>query len=580
MKNRAHEEMVKELQHVDRLPATAADRERWLAGREVLDWLERNITQDELVIYASGRRVFLRTVVLDANGGMVGGANELCPWDYQSGGGLWGYNWNTHDMQVLFEQSIGCSGQGRRLDSAEDLGTMRNFETSAGQTRRYYSLDQRIEHGAEAHWQEEHGGYCKADEHGDTKHVVTVTLGDSSAEGRPNIVTMDREELELYTGARQKLIVRLFDVLLIDWQTFVAWGKDVTRRHEDKGDIFFEHGRKDGHAFLRGAQIVRLQRPWRITEREYIRRSAPWTFEQGKTDVIQFEIYDWRYGTTKAVTNEEEATTSYAAAAEGKPFDISPCFFRPEVMLKYKGQSTNYRLQSRELTKKGAWELQCIDRNEYGQVHVYIGDLRKLPIEEQRHWKEYNESPAGRQFGRYGPISERAERNDFDGDFWDPTDGYERVKAALRQWKRLDITWWREIEGIEVEDINPVYTENRNEWEDELSKLYKAVIEGFKKNQLLKMLQGKTNAGQKRESSLLLLERLMRERSGDDAELSSLHELHKLRVVSAHATGTEGEEHVENILDKHRSYVAHYDDLCERIAEELEAVTRTLGPGQ
>ena len=152
------------------------------------------------------------------------------PWDYQSGGGLWGYNWNTHDMQVLFEQSIGCSGQGRRLDSAEDLGTMRNFETSAGQTRRYYSLDQRIEHGAEAHWQEEHGGYCKADEHGDTKHVVTVTLGDSSAEGRPNIVTMDREELELYTGARQKLIVRLFDVLLIDWQTFVAWGKDVTRR--------------------------------------------------------------------------------------------------------------------------------------------------------------------------------------------------------------------------------------------------------------------------------------------------------------------------------------------------------------
>ena len=90
------------------------------------------------------------------------------------------------------------------------------------------------------------------------------------------------------------------------------------------------------------------------------------------------------------------------------PFELSPAFFRPEVLLKYKADRDKYTVDEvrQFISCRGAWGLESHDVNDSGQVHAYLCYLRHLPYQEQLHWKSHNEEPKG-------TISKRAFENDF-----------------------------------------------------------------------------------------------------------------------------------------------------------------------
>ena len=129
-----------------------------------------------------------------------------------------------------------------------------------------------------------------------------------------------------------------------------------------------------------------------------------------------FVILDPRHGNITTVSAHPDDTTSYFDAGENDlPFDVSPAFFRSEVLSKYKADRSKYVVDevNRSITCRRTWFLKGYDTNEAGQVFAYICYLRSLPYQEQLHWQSHNEEPKG-------SISKRAFENDIQGQWTDP----------------------------------------------------------------------------------------------------------------------------------------------------------------
>ena len=58
---------------------------------------------------------------------------------------------------------------------------------------------------------------------------------------------------------------------------------------------------------------------------------------------VKFLAHDWRNRRITKISTDPNATTNYFVAHENSlPFETSPAFFRPEVLLKYKADQDKY----------------------------------------------------------------------------------------------------------------------------------------------------------------------------------------------------------------------------------------------
>ena len=143
---------------------------------------------------------------------------------------------------------------------------------------------------------------------------------------------------------------------------------------------------------------------------------------------------DWKNGVVREISTEPGNTANYFTKS-GLPFEVSPAFFRPDVLLRYKSDSDKYTLQDRSISCRGAWHLQTYDINEAGQVHTYIVYLRSLPYEEQLYWKAHNEAPKA-------SISKRAFRSDFEGRWENEYDALQNLREEVRRLNEKAPPWW------------------------------------------------------------------------------------------------------------------------------------------
>ncbi len=127
------------------------------------------------------------------------------------------------------------------------------------------------------------------------------------------------------------------------------------------------------------------------------------------------------------------AVANYFTASD-LPFEMSPAFFRPDVLLKYKGDSEKYRLEDRSITCRNAWHLETYDINDAGQVHTYLIYLQRLPYDEQLYWKSYNEKPKS-------SISKRAFTTDFEGNWYNEYDALASLKEFAFELDHERVPW-------------------------------------------------------------------------------------------------------------------------------------------
>jgi hypothetical protein len=284
---------------------------------------------------------------------------------------------------------------------------------------------------------------------------------------------------------------------------------------------------------------------------------------------VEFIARDWRNNRVTKISTDPVATTNYFEAKENSlPHELSPAFFRPEVLLKYKGDCDKYTIGPRDIHCRAAWSLRGYDVNEAGQIQAYICDLRDLPHSEQLHWASHNEAPkAG--------ISERALVNDFKGEFSLHTDPLQDVLSIARRWADENVPWWKLRERTLLERVSTPRTASRDEWAEAFMDLSKLIIEGFDVKAIRAKLKEAKLMFEKDDKSLVLLEKLQagHSKSGGAQMLKGLRTVQLVRTkVKGHTGGSGAAKLAQDALHQHGTFASHFEQVCDIAADELNRI--------
>ena len=480
---------------------------------------------------------------------------QLCANYFYGGGkdGVWiertNYTWNS-----------------KTLEGAQQLVFIRTFEGLKGKDALYYEILQEYSHLTGIHWRPEQHAYCCFDDNGDFDNIVSITS--KEANKKVTLVSFKREPLEQYLATSNSVLIRMFDFTLLRRENFTRWPDGDEARIVESDVFFYRQKVIDEYAgYTRGIQIVRPIRP---KEQIFSDLKNQWSGHSG-AEYVEFITYDWRNECITEISTDPIATTNYFQAQENSlPFELSPAFFRPDVLLKYKGDSDKYTVDERDIYCRGGWWLRDYDVNEAGQVHAYICDLRNLPYQEQLYWKSYNEKPkAG--------ISERAFTNHFKGEWVDPN-SFENVLFIVRKWTKVDLAWWKLREEVLLEQVSTPRTVSCDEWAKAFMGLSKLIIEGFQIKTIRKKLKEMNIAFQKEEKSLVLLEKFLigHRKINDGQRLEGLRTVQHIRSTFAHAGGSEASDLANHALQEHGTYSEHFKSICEILADELKLIEQAF----
>jgi hypothetical protein len=220
------------------------------------------------------------------------------------------------------------------------------------------------------------------DERGDLEDVITVLRGPSY-----DVVLMASKDLAEYMALSQQAFVRKFDFSRYVLNNFPGWTSQQAFRRSAP-DLFYHGGVVPGHAsHVNGCQIIRTS----VTVESIVEEWKN-SIDPSKKRYETFKIRDWKNQRLIECSCAPGAIANYFTKSD-KPFEVSPAFFRPEVLAKYKADPEKYRLEDRSISCRNSWYLKTYDINDAGQVHTYIVYLSQLPYEEQQYWKSFNEWP-------------------------------------------------------------------------------------------------------------------------------------------------------------------------------------------
>ena len=551
------------------MPDDASRFADWLDARAHLNLLKHNANSDELIIFALSRHAFVHGVIIDGEALDELSHQELLDWSGNPFGARAGFSWGGGRTDVWVDETTGI-WSAIPDEHIQQLLFARTFHGLTGDDGVSYEILQEYLHVSEIFWRPERSAYCCFDEHGDFSDVVSKTTKGTNSS--ISLVTFQREQLEQYLVASNSVLVRMFDFTLFRPGEFDRWSDDpeITRRESDK----FIYRQKIDHgkaSYARGVQIVSLSRP-RSEIFESIRNGRN---PADENPGVEFIAHDWRNKKVTNISTHPSATTNYFQASNNSlPYELSPAFFRPEVLHKYKADRDKYIVseENRTISCRGVWDLQTYDINAEGQVHTYICYLRTLPHDEQVYWSSFNEKPKS-------GISKRALRTDFEGEWSDIVTALEKVLHIARQWSDSSIEWWTLREESLLERVSTPRTSSRDEWARSFLDLAELVIEGFKVKSIRARLGELGVAFERDERSLRLIERFLAAHHvfADDERLVNLRTVQYIRSkADAHYGGSEARGFAIDALEEHGSYTAHFESVCEGVAQEMEMIENAL----
>lgn len=554
------------------VPAEGERFERWVEQQDSPRLLEANLHQDDFVLYASLPHVFMHAVAVPASSVDPPDVRDLMEWNLTACGG-WGV-WHdfTDPPSIRVSSPMEGSTSSVTLAGGEQLVFIRHFEGRIGRPG-YVEILQKLLHVLDLHFLSERGAYCRLDKHGDVEEVIRIIMRSDRNPGVDGlVVTIKREDLDRYLVLTESVGVMMFDFTRFNPETFSGWpGREHDEQLESNGDLSYRRVLVPRYgSYLRGFHLVHP----RSSPEEVARRIRSDSLGE-RGEYVEFLVLDLRDERVKDVSCGPGCTATYFNAnSNDLPYEMSPAFFRPEVLAKYKADSDKYHLAERSITCRGAWSLETYDINEEGQVHTYLRYLRRLPYQEQLYWKAHNEIPKG-------PISRRAFEGDFEGRWTQESDPLQDLKRLLNRWHRRSTPWWSLRSDRLPEKVNYPATTSADEWANEILILDQLVIEGFEERWLRNRARELGAAPEPGMRSLKLLEGCLVALGFDGERARSLtqplHEIHTLRSkVRGHATG-EALEIKQEVLAKHGSFRAHFRAMCSSCLSSLQMISEALG---
>lgn len=572
MHNYEHKKLTQALAKLDEVPPDPTAYSEWIKAEGHLSFLCQNAKADELVVYAAGEYSFINAVVVANNRLMPINKEDLMAWSLNPYRSFASYVWGGGRDDVWIERGLSGSGT-TTLEDALQLISGRTFEGWSGPGRNYFELHQEYAHLARIHWRPESRAYCRFNDNGDLDPLVSITTREDKG-SNVTLVSFKWDPLEEYLAASNTSVVRMFDfTLLRRSEEFSGWSDGEAEEFQEADHLFYKRRVMPGYAaYTRGVQIIHPRRNEKVI---FTGMKQGWSIQKDNK-YVEYTAHDWRNKRIRSISTDPSATTNYFDAKDNSlPFELSPTFFRPEVLLKYKADRDKYTVGERDVSCRAAWHLQGIDVNEAGQVHAYICDLRQLPYAEQLHWLSFNEPPKG-------SISKRAVVNDFEGQVVSFMEPLRKVQLIVSRWHDEKAPWWTLRENRLVERVNTPLTTSRDEWADAFMDLAKLVVEGFDTKPIRQKLDAVLVPYDKNDQTITLLEKLSSKGkpSGDIERLDGLRTVQSLRTkLKGHVGGSEADHLAHEALMNHETYANHFRHVCTQVSDELEKIQKVFSIG-
>lgn len=551
--------------------APANGEAEWLiASEDSVAFLRDNARSDEVVIYATGPATLIHAVLAPVK--------QVTPANHQD----LRHNFVQTDESWAIQKSYG-GGEGHRiyleapLESGKSLagGEKLIFRRSFHGVQKGDSpieLSQKLIHALDLHFVAERNAYCRLDDRGDIEDVVRVIRAELG-QGRESIsaVTILAKELSTYMTLVDMALVYFFDFTRFKSGSFDGWGEHSRFDHAVP-DLFY-HGGKIGNAsYVNGRMIVRSS----ISLQQLIDEFKEETHPTEEKKYVSYKIFDRKNNVEVETSCAPDCLSNYFEESE-RPWEISPAFFRPEVLHRFKADPEKYNLDDRSISCRNAWYLKGYDINDAGQVHAYIGDLARLPIEEQRYWQSFNEWPNG-------TISKRAHENDILGQFSSEYDPLDLLKYKIGKLNTEPPEWWQPRNEALMDAARYPATDSTLEWANEIMALDQVLVEGFLLKPLRRLLEAKGGKAEASWASLRVIAEILVS-SGQTVEraksvLTPFSRLHALRsILKAHSSVEEKDKEEKMARTDHGTLRAHFKDLAGKCDNSLDAILLALGAG-
>ena len=551
-----------EVQKLFKLSDPESD-DAWLNGAESsVTFLRENVLAERIVIYASlphGVLALLKRLQTPDRKDLQDFLSPDAGWRIQhvSGGGK--------PDRVYLAGTL----EGATLSQGERVIFRRSWQ---GADRTAVEISQKLVHALDLYYVAERNAYCCLDEHGDINEIIKIFDLPSDQFGKSIcVVTIRSSEFYKYARLCSMGLVFFYDFARCP-AGFGGWFNQQTFQH-DEPYLFYHGGHESGGAsYINGAQIVIPP----IAMREILRHYKD-SSNVKKRRYAKFLAVDLRQNKTVEASCSPHKLSSYFDKGSKLPLEMCPAFFRPEVLYKYKADSSKYILTDRQIYCRGAWGLETYDVNEAGQVHTYLRYLANLPYQEQLYWRSFNVAPNGF-------VSKRALRSDYLGE-WDTE--YDPLNAVKRKVTTLDegaIAWWNPRGEHLARTVHRPRTASEAEWAEAILALDRLVVEGLLERPLREIA---IKLGRKTEDEWRAL-KLMQEclvgagamQGEAQAAVDPLRKVHGLRsTVKGHAALARKAQEVKAAITAYGSLGAHFEALAAECDDGLAFIMEKMKVG-
>lgn len=277
--------------------------------------------------------------------------------------------------------------------------------------------------------------------------------------------------------------------------------------------------------------------------------TARFTFEEEKYASFIYGVKE--NGEDIEYTCNEDSLSSYSTDT-GAPNYLTAVYFNKSVLLKYYSEPKRFTVTSHHFSCLSLWGID-IDITKEGLVQVWLGDLSRLPYNEQLHWKQYNVQPRG-------TISKHRFEADFEAKFSAPTVEESPMSYLLSSYNELNALAEKLFGGsifLELTKNDEHYlkvvriplTEEWKEFDEQIQALAKIFCDSINVK-LLEKVSGKIIDNKEIKGSISLLyvtlEKLGVTKENINAVIESLQAIQSIRSTgAAHRKGEKFEQSLE-----------------------------------
>jgi hypothetical protein len=557
--------LIDSLTKISKIPATGAAE--WLSSAESsIEFIKENTQSERLVLFASMPHVLIHAVLAPLKNLDPPDQDDLshdfiyidASWriEHASGGG--------EPDRVYLAPALGSHG--KTLKGGEKLFFKRSF---SGSDARPIELSQKLVHALDLHFIAERKAYCRLDADGDLEDVISI-VGQSSGDWTEDvtIVTILAKDFGEYMRLSDMGMVVFFDFTRVPCG-FNGWAGERHFDHKAR-DLFYNGGVMPGHAsYVNGRLVVRPA----ITMGEIVQAHKD-ARDGSKRQYAVFKAINLKTGKRIEVSCDPAGLSNYFQRESTLPLEMSPAFFKAELLHRYKADQEKYDLRDRSISCRGTWSLKTYDINDAGQVHTYLRYLRQLPYKEQVYWQSFNEWPKG-------PISKRALATDFKGEWHTEYDALNALRYKIHSLDDSPPGWWSPRGEKLAGAVHYPATAASTEWANEILALDQLLIEGFRSKNLKTLARELSRTPQPEWQSLKLLEECLIGSGLDKEEaaetISPFRALHELRtVVKGHAAPEKKQARAKEAIAGFGSFRAHFTQMAADCDSALEVIIERL----